>query len=153
MRGEASDGGGARTKASWWRCHHVRQSRSMQGQSVLEGSCCGSRDRILSSMLGPPLQRPMNPEQVSHYMKKGDDASLSGLASQTTARQGSLLGILDVGSGILASLAAVSFPLEVLAQFAAVAGLAVQPGRSSDAVSPQRNSRRWSQHYIQSSEL
>ena len=27
-RGEASYGGGARTKASWWRCHHVRQSRS-----------------------------------------------------------------------------------------------------------------------------
>jgi NAD(P) transhydrogenase len=50
-------------------------------------------------------------------------ASLSGLASQTTARQGNLLGILGVGSGILASLAAVGFPLEVLAQFAAVAGI------------------------------
>ena len=56
-------------------------------------------------------------------MKKGDDASLSGLASQTTARQGSLLGILDVGSGILASLAVVSFSLEVLVQFATVAGI------------------------------
>ncbi|EMR85729.1 putative nicotinamide nucleotide protein [Botrytis cinerea BcDW1] len=49
-------------------------------------------------------------------------ASLSGLASQTTARQGNLLGILGVGVGILASLAAVGFPVEVLAQFAAVAG-------------------------------
>ncbi|QSZ37782.1 hypothetical protein DSL72_008881 [Monilinia vaccinii-corymbosi] len=49
-------------------------------------------------------------------------ASLSGLASQTTARQGNILGILGVGAGILASLAAVGFPVEVLAQFAAVAG-------------------------------
>ncbi|KAI0247966.1 PNTB-domain-containing protein [Lactifluus subvellereus] len=48
-------------------------------------------------------------------------ASLSGLASQATARQGNALGILGVGSGILASLAAVGFPPEVLAQFAAVA--------------------------------
>ncbi|KAF8478387.1 PNTB-domain-containing protein [Russula ochroleuca] len=47
--------------------------------------------------------------------------SLSGLASQATARQGNVLGILGVGSGILASLAAVGFPPEVLAQFAAVA--------------------------------
>ncbi|KAJ8068455.1 hypothetical protein OCU04_004010 [Sclerotinia nivalis] len=49
-------------------------------------------------------------------------ASLSGLASQTTARQGNMLGILGVAAGILASLAAVGFPVEVLAQFAAVAG-------------------------------
>ncbi|KAI0780954.1 PNTB-domain-containing protein [Trametes elegans] len=48
-------------------------------------------------------------------------SSISGLASQTTARQGNILGILGVGSGILASLAAVGFPPEVLAQFAAVA--------------------------------
>lgn len=47
--------------------------------------------------------------------------SLSGLASQATARQGNVLGILGVGSGILASLAAAGFPPEVLAQFAAVA--------------------------------
>lgn len=50
-------------------------------------------------------------------------ASLSGLASQTTARQGNALGILGVSSGILASLAAVGFPLEVIAQFAGVAGI------------------------------
>ncbi|EEP80983.1 NAD(P) transhydrogenase [Uncinocarpus reesii 1704] len=50
-------------------------------------------------------------------------SSLSGLASQATARQGNLLGILGVSSGILASLAAVGFPAEVLAQFAGVAGL------------------------------
>ncbi len=39
-----------------------------------------------------------------------------------TARQGNILGILGVGSGILASLAAVGFPTEVLIQFAALAG-------------------------------
>ncbi|KAI8998648.1 PNTB-domain-containing protein [Trametes punicea] len=50
-------------------------------------------------------------------------SSISGLASQTTARQGNILGILGVGSGILASLAAVGFSPEVLAQFAAVAAL------------------------------
>lgn len=49
--------------------------------------------------------------------------SLSGLASQATARQGNILGILGVGSGILASLAAVGFPPEVLIQFAGVAGV------------------------------
>ncbi|PPR01481.1 hypothetical protein CVT26_015104 [Gymnopilus dilepis] len=47
--------------------------------------------------------------------------SLSGLSSQTTARQGNALGILGVGSGVLASLAAVGFPPEVIAQFAGVA--------------------------------
>ncbi|KAI0647037.1 PNTB-domain-containing protein [Trametes meyenii] len=50
-------------------------------------------------------------------------SSISSLASQTTARQGNILGILGVGSGILASLAAVGFPPEVLAQFAAVAAI------------------------------
>ncbi|KAI1922156.1 hypothetical protein LOZ12_003840 [Ophidiomyces ophidiicola] len=50
-------------------------------------------------------------------------SSLSGLASQTTARKGNMLGILGVGSGILASLAAVGFPVEVLAQFVGVAGI------------------------------
>ncbi|KAJ7219361.1 NAD(P) transhydrogenase [Mycena pura] len=49
--------------------------------------------------------------------------SLSGLASQATARQGNALGMLGVGSGILASLAAVGFPAPVLAQFAGVAGV------------------------------
>ncbi|RDB21183.1 NAD(P) transhydrogenase, mitochondrial [Hypsizygus marmoreus] len=49
--------------------------------------------------------------------------SLSGLASQTTARQGNALGILGVSSGILASMAAVGFPPEVIAQFAGVAGI------------------------------
>ncbi|KAI0032215.1 PNTB-domain-containing protein [Vararia minispora EC-137] len=49
--------------------------------------------------------------------------SLSGLASQTTARQGNILGILGVSSGILSSLAAVGFPPEVLAQFAGVAAI------------------------------
>lgn len=47
--------------------------------------------------------------------------SLSGLASQTTARQGNALGVLGVSSGILASLAAVGFPPAVIAQFAGVA--------------------------------
>ena len=55
-RGEASDDGAARTKASWWRWYHVRQSRSTRGQSTLEGSRCGSRNRIPSSTLGLPLQ-------------------------------------------------------------------------------------------------
>ncbi|KAG6866980.1 hypothetical protein C0991_003896 [Blastosporella zonata] len=49
--------------------------------------------------------------------------SLSGLASQTTARQGNALGLLGVSSGILASLAAVGFPPAVIAQFAGVAGI------------------------------
>ena len=49
--------------------------------------------------------------------------SLSGLASQATARQGNILGVLGVSSGILASLAAVGFPPEVLIQFAGVAGV------------------------------
>ncbi|KAF8844456.1 PNTB-domain-containing protein [Paxillus ammoniavirescens] len=47
--------------------------------------------------------------------------SLSGLSSQVTARQGNVLGILGVSSGILASLLAVGFPPEVLAQFVGVA--------------------------------
>ncbi len=49
--------------------------------------------------------------------------SLSGLGSQATARQGNALGMLGVSSGILASLAAVGFPVEVLTQFAAVAAI------------------------------
>ncbi|KAF9013895.1 PNTB-domain-containing protein [Cyathus striatus] len=49
--------------------------------------------------------------------------SLSGLASQTTARQGNALGILGVGSGVLASLVAVGFPPEVIGQFAGLAAI------------------------------
>ncbi len=49
--------------------------------------------------------------------------SLSGLASQATARQGNILGILGVSSGILASLAAVGFPPAVLLQFGGVAAV------------------------------
>jgi NAD(P) transhydrogenase len=50
-------------------------------------------------------------------------SSLSGLAAQTTARQGNLLGILGVSSGILASLAAAGFSPEVLAQFGGLAAI------------------------------
>ncbi|KAI5119181.1 hypothetical protein M0805_000635 [Coniferiporia weirii] len=50
-------------------------------------------------------------------------SSLSGLASQLTARQGNILGILGVSSGILSSLLAVGFSPEVLVQFAGVAGI------------------------------
>ena len=56
--------------------------------------------------------------------------SISGLASQVTARQGNALGILGVSSGILASLAAVGFPVEVLAQFVGVAGIGGIIGKS-----------------------
>lgn len=49
--------------------------------------------------------------------------SLSGLASQTTARQGNILGILGVGSGVLASMGAVGFAPEVIAQFGGVAAI------------------------------
>ncbi|KAH8434490.1 putative nicotinamide nucleotide transhydrogenase [Aspergillus melleus] len=48
--------------------------------------------------------------------------SISGLASQQTARRGNILGILGVVSGILASLAAAGFSPETLTQFGAVAG-------------------------------
>ncbi|OTA67957.1 NAD(P) transhydrogenase beta subunit [Hypoxylon sp. EC38] len=48
-------------------------------------------------------------------------SSLSGLASQATARMGNLLGILGVGSGVLASLLAVGFSPEVLTQFGVLA--------------------------------
>ncbi|KZT11319.1 PNTB-domain-containing protein [Laetiporus sulphureus 93-53] len=50
-------------------------------------------------------------------------SSLSGLASQATARQGNILGMLGVSSGILASLAAVGFSPEVLVQFAGVSAI------------------------------
>lgn len=48
--------------------------------------------------------------------------SLSGLASQATARTGNMLGILGVSTGVLASLAAVGFSPETLIQCLAVAG-------------------------------
>ena len=46
--------------------------------------------------------------------------SLSGLASQTTARTGNLLGMLGVGSGVLASLAACGFTAPQLLQALAI---------------------------------
>ncbi|KAJ5702611.1 hypothetical protein N7488_010159 [Penicillium malachiteum] len=49
-------------------------------------------------------------------------SSISGLASQQTARRGNILGILGVISGIIASLAAVGFTPETMTQFAVVAG-------------------------------
>jgi H+-translocating NAD(P) transhydrogenase len=48
-------------------------------------------------------------------------SSLSGLASQVTARRGNLFGILGVFSGILASLLAVGFPTDTLVQFGGLA--------------------------------
>lgn len=48
-------------------------------------------------------------------------SSISSLASQATARMGNVLGILGVGSGVLASLLAVGFTPEVLTQFGALA--------------------------------
>jgi NAD(P) transhydrogenase len=49
--------------------------------------------------------------------------SISGLASQQTARRGNIFGILGVISGILASLGAVGFSTETLTQFTTVAGI------------------------------
>ncbi|KAJ6007519.1 hypothetical protein N7540_011495 [Penicillium herquei] len=49
-------------------------------------------------------------------------SSISSLASQQTARRGNIFGILGVISGILASLGAVGFTPETMAQFAVVAG-------------------------------
>ncbi|ROT38922.1 NAD(P) transhydrogenase [Sodiomyces alkalinus F11] len=50
-------------------------------------------------------------------------SSISSLASQATARMGNMLGMLGVGSGVLASLLAVGFSPDVLAQFAGLAAL------------------------------
>ena len=49
--------------------------------------------------------------------------SISSLASQATARQGNLFGILGVSTGFLVSLSAVGFSPEVLAQFAGLAAV------------------------------
>ena len=49
--------------------------------------------------------------------------SLSGLSSQASARQGNLLGMLGVGSGVLASVMAAGFTTPVLAQFGAIAAV------------------------------
>ncbi|KHN98403.1 NAD(P) transhydrogenase precursor [Metarhizium album ARSEF 1941] len=54
--------------------------------------------------------------------------SISGLASQATARMGNMLGILGVGSGVLASLLAVGFSPEVLTQFGALAAVGASAG-------------------------
>ncbi|ORY18184.1 NAD(P) transhydrogenase beta subunit-domain-containing protein [Clohesyomyces aquaticus] len=55
-------------------------------------------------------------------------SSLSGLASQATARRGNLLGILGVFSGILASLLAVGFTPDVLVQFGGLAAVGTIAG-------------------------
>jgi NAD(P) transhydrogenase len=60
--------------------------------------------------------------------------SLSGLASQATARQGNILGVLGVSSGILASLAAVGFAPAVLMQFGGVAGIGALIGKSTRTI-------------------
>lgn len=54
--------------------------------------------------------------------------SISGLASQTTARIGNMLGILGVSTGVLASLLAVGFSPEVLTQFGALATIGLLAG-------------------------
>ncbi|OAA78903.1 NAD(P) transhydrogenase [Akanthomyces lecanii RCEF 1005] len=54
--------------------------------------------------------------------------SLSGLASQATARMGNMLGMLGVSSGVLASLLAAGFSPEVLTQFGALASIGILAG-------------------------
>lgn len=53
---------------------------------------------------------------------------LSGLAAQSTARQGNIMGMLGIGSGILTSLVAVGFPAEILAQFGGLTALGALAG-------------------------
>jgi H+-translocating NAD(P) transhydrogenase len=55
--------------------------------------------------------------------------SISGLASQETARRGNILGILGVASGIIASLFAVGFSYETLVQFGVIAGVGSVVGK------------------------
>jgi NAD(P) transhydrogenase len=54
--------------------------------------------------------------------------SISGLATQATARMGNMLGILGVGTGVLASLLAAGFSPEVLMQFGTLATLGTLAG-------------------------
>ncbi|KAM4065767.1 NAD(P) transhydrogenase beta subunit [Hirsutella rhossiliensis] len=54
--------------------------------------------------------------------------SISGLASQTTARMGNMLGMFGVGTGVLASLLAAGFSPEVLAQFGGLATIGAVAG-------------------------
>lgn len=54
--------------------------------------------------------------------------SISGLASQTTARLGNMLGMLGVGTGVLASLLAAGFTPEVMTQFGTLATLGTLAG-------------------------
>jgi NAD(P) transhydrogenase len=54
--------------------------------------------------------------------------SISGLASQATARMGNMLGMLGVGTGVLASLLAAGFSPEVLAQFGGLATMGILAG-------------------------
>jgi NAD(P) transhydrogenase len=58
-------------------------------------------------------------------------SSISGLASQQTARRGNKLGILGVASGILASLLAVGFSPETLVQFGTVATIGSIIGKAA----------------------
>ncbi|CAG7560017.1 unnamed protein product [Fusarium equiseti] len=55
-------------------------------------------------------------------------SSVSSLASQATARMGNALGILGVGTGVLASLLAAGFTPEVLTQFGGLAALGTIAG-------------------------
>lgn len=66
---------------------------------------------------------------VDFHQLTSDVASISGLASQQTARRGNIFGILGVVSGILASLYAVGFSSETLTQFTAVAGIGAVVGK------------------------
>jgi NAD(P) transhydrogenase len=54
--------------------------------------------------------------------------SISGLATQATARMGNMLGILGVGTGVLSSLLAAGFSPEVLTQFATLASVGALAG-------------------------
>ena len=55
-------------------------------------------------------------------------SSISGLGSQSTARQGNTLGMLGIGSGVLTSLVAVGFPAPLLTQFGVLTGVGALAG-------------------------